>query len=178
MNIRIADLKDYEMVRGFYYRLIDEMKDAVYHPGWEKGVYPSDKYLRESVCRGELLIGVKDGIIIAAMIVDHECNESYSKIHWHSAAAPEEVMVIHALGVLPDYSGKGYAKQMVKHVLTLAEKRGQKAVRLDVLNGNVPALKLYSGMGFKYVGTVRMYYEDTGWTYFMLYEYPLTYIAK
>ena len=48
-----------------------------------------------------------------------------------------------------------------------------KAVRLDVLEGNVPAERLYSGLGFSCVGMVPMFYEDTGWKNFKAYEYVL-----
>ncbi len=48
-----------------------------------------------------------------------------------------------------------------------------KAIRLDVLKGNLPAEKLYSGLGFRYLHTLNMFYEDTGWTDYELYEYTL-----
>ena len=48
-----------------------------------------------------------------------------------------------------------------------------KAVRLDVLKGNVPAERLYKGMGFHYVSTVKLFYEDTGRVDFELYEYEV-----
>ncbi len=43
----------------------------------------------------------------------------------------------------------------------------------DVLGGNVPAERLYTGQGFARCGTVRMFYADTGWTDYGLYEYLL-----
>ena len=46
-------------------------------------------------------------------------------------------------------------------------------MRLDVLEGNVPAERLYEGFGFRYLATMPMFYEDTGWTNYELYEYPL-----
>ena len=41
------------------------------------------------------------------------------------------------------------------------------------LGGNVPAERLYTGQGFARCGTVRMFYDDTGWTDYGLYEYLL-----
>lgn len=41
-----------------------------------------------------------------------------------------------------------------------------------VWKGNLPAEKLYEGFGFKCIATISMYYEDTDWTDFELYEYP------
>ena len=46
-----------------------------------------------------------------------------------------------------------------------------KLMRLDILKCNLPAEKLYPACGFQCVDTVTMYYEDTGWTDFEMYEY-------
>lgn len=51
---------------------------------------------------------------------------------------------------------------MIRKVIEIAEKTGQKAVRLDVLNGNISAERLRLGHGFQYVDTLQMFYEDTG----------------
>lgn len=48
-----------------------------------------------------------------------------------------------------------------------------KAIRLDVLEGNIPAENLYRGFGFQYMATLEMCYEDTGWINFKLYEYVI-----
>ncbi|MDD5922530.1 MAG: hypothetical protein PUC44_05065 [Eubacteriales bacterium] len=60
-----------------------------------------------------------------------------------------------------------------KSLENMSGEEQQKAVRLDVLAGNVPAEKLYEGLGFKYMDALKMYYEDTGWTDYELYEYVL-----
>ncbi len=62
---------------------------------------------------------------------------------------------------------------MVKKAMDIARDNQQKAIRLDVLGGNVPAERLYTQMGFQYMDTLQMYYEDTGWTDYELYEYVL-----
>ena len=82
-------------------------------------------------------------------------------------------MVIHMLGVHGDFAGRGLAKEMVRFALELAKAAGMKAVRLDVLKGNVPAEKLYEGEGFKLVDTAKLFYEDTGRVDFKMYEYEI-----
>ena len=72
----------------------------------------------------------------------------------------------------PRFAGRGLAKELVDWALDFARSQGQEAVRLDVLKGNLPAERLYRGRGFCYVDTFRMYYDDTGWMDFELYEYP------
>lgn len=173
MVIRMALESEYEDVRQFYYSLIDALQSAQYSPGWEKGVYPADDYLRDSIMRGELYVGVSEEGIAAAMIVNHQCNESYVKAKWPTKAAPDEITVIHALGVHPDFVGRGLAKELVRYVIGMAERSRQRVVRLDVLKDNIPAERLYEGMDFEYVDTVCMFYEDTGWTDYKLYEYKL-----
>lgn len=79
--------------------------------------------------------------------------------------------MIHALGVHPAYANHVIAKQMVKKVIDTARENNVKTIRLDVLEGNIPAEKVYRKMGFRYVDTIPMFYEDTGWTDFRLFEY-------
>lgn len=173
MKIITAKENQYETVRKFYHSLIDDMKNSTYDIGWEKDIYPSPEFLKESIMEGNLYIGLEGDTIIAAMVLNHECNEGYKQFNWQTKASADEITVIHALGVHPIYGGKGYAKEMVKEALQIAVNNDQKAVRLDVLGGNIPAERLYTGLGFKYMKTLKMYYEDTGWTDYELYEYVL-----
>ena len=173
LEIRSAKDAEYEAVRAFYHSLIDDMQDSPYLPGWEKDIYPANDYLRDCLTRSELYIGEIKNEIAAAMVVNGDCNEGYAGVRWPSRAEPEEVRVIHILGVHPRFAGLGYAKQLVAYAFDLARRSGCKAVRLDVLKGNLPAECLYRGMGFAYVDTMRMYYEDTDWTDFDLYECAL-----
>lgn len=173
MVIRVAKKSEFLGIRSFYHNVIDRMQDAQYKPAWEKGVYPSDSYLKESIENGELWVCAYENEYIAAMIVNHQSNAGYQKIQWATQAQDDEVTVVHALCVLPDFQGKGLAGAMVKKVIALAEDAKQKAIRLDVLGGNLPAERLYTKYGFQYIDTVEMFYEDTGWTDFKLYEYKV-----
>lgn len=173
MNIFKANENQYDAVRNFYHSLIEKMQKSPYDIGWKKDVYPAPEFLQESIINGELYIGMENDKIVAAMVLNHQCNDGYRKFHWQTEATENEITVIHALGVHPDYNGKGYAKAMVKKALEIASDTHQKALRLDVLGGNVPAEKLYTQMGFQYMDTLQMYYEDTGWTDYELYEYVL-----
>ena len=46
----------------------------------------------------------------------------------------------------------------------------EKAVRLDILGTNTTAEKLYTGCDFRFVQAKTMFYEDTGWTEYKMYE--------
>ena len=58
-------------------------------------------------------------------------------------------------------------------VFALAREKGWKALRLDVLEGNEPALRLYERAGFVYIEAKKIWYESTGLASFLLYEYAV-----
>ena len=173
MKIIQSKREQYDVVRKFYHSLIDGMKDFPFTIGWKKDIYPSPEFLRDSILNGELYLGLDGENLVAAMVLNHQYNEGYRKFKWQTDAADSEITVIHALGVHPSHGGKGYAKAMVKRAFEIAKANSQKVIRLDVLARNLPAKKLYAALGFKYMHTLQMFYEDTGWTDFELYEYVL-----
>jgi ribosomal protein S18 acetylase RimI-like enzyme len=173
MIIRKAEAKQFQAVRELYYDIIDAVGDSGDSVGWKRDIYPAPDFLFDSIRRGELFIAEEGDTIVGAMVLNHLSNEEYQSFDWPTQAEESEITVIHALGIRPSCRGKGCARQMVRFALDHARENGQKVIRLDVLKGNVAAKKLYTGMGFRYLHSLPMYYEDTGWTDFELYEYPL-----
>ena len=171
--LRLAKIEEYELVKQFYYDTIDLMKQSEYTSLWEKDVYPSNKYIKESIEKGCLWVCDMDGIIASSMILNHDCNEGYKSVKWPTQAEKEEVFVIHAFGVLPSIQGKGIGSMMLRNAIDYAAKQNVKVIRLDVLADNVPALRLYTKNGFSFVDSTCMFYEDTGWTDFKLFEYVI-----
>ena len=171
LNIRTAENADFNNINEFYYSLIDALEHAKYGPQWKKDIYPDQKYLLDSIGSGELFIGEIDGNIASCMVVDHHYNDGYNDVKWSVEAEDSEILVVHILGVLPEYSGKGIATQMVRNVIDSASENGIKTVRLDVLDGNLPAEITYSKIGFRLVDTIQMYYDDTGWIGCKMFEY-------
>lgn len=170
MTVARAREDQFESIRNFYHLIIDDMAEGPSYVMWQKDVYPAPEFLADSIRQGELYIVTESDVIVAAMVFNHNYNESYKQCRWQTDADDSEVMVIHALGVHPYFLGKGHAKTLVKKAISIARDRGMKAIRLDVLEGNIPAENLYSGFGFKYMAKLQMYYEDTGWMNFKLYE--------
>ena len=171
--IRAAEKNEYGKVLSFYDKLIDDMQGCKYHPKWQKGIYPDPEELKTAVEKSELFIYEEADEIVAAMRLNHEVTDGYEKVSWTVDAAKEEVTVIHMLGVAVRQQGKGIAKKMVKYAIDTARRESQKAVRLDVLVGNVPANRLYESMGFEFREKITLFYEDTGITDFELYEFVL-----
>ena len=174
MMIRKAASGEYEKVRGFYHSMIDAMAAAPkVYVAWKKDVYPSPELISGSIEKGEMYLALEGDEIAGAMVLNHDPGEGYAGVARQTEADDAEVMVIHALGVHPEHAGKGYAKALVREAVGIAGRTGMKAIRLDVLHGNLPAERLYTGLGFRSIEKVRMYYEDTGLTEFSLYEYVI-----
>ena len=172
-TIRPAEKTEFYPVCRFYHALIDAIQSAPYHPGWEKDVYPADADLRAAISAGQLHIGLLDGRIGAAMVLNLECLEHYGRVAWPVTAEADRVLFLHLLCVHPALRGKGYAKALVSRALSLAKEGGNRALRLDVLSENLPARSLYRSLGFRYVDTLRVSFPDAGQMTFELYEHPL-----
>lgn len=154
MEIRKAHTDDFKAVRAFFHELIDT---SAYVPMWEKDIFPDNDILLNAINKGELFIGVLDSKIVSAVIV----------------ADNGDLTKIDLLGVLPAFSRRGFARQMVKFAVDTATARGHRAVRLDVLEDNTAAEALYISMGFVHIGIYEEYYERTGKMIFNIYEYTL-----
>lgn len=61
----------------------------------------------------------------------------------------------------PDYRRKGYATQLVRHIIEYCGKRGISDFFLEVRDSNIKAIKLYRMFGFEVVGKRKGYYTDT-----------------
>ena len=170
VKIRKARPEEVEQVIHFYHSLIDEMQNSKFSPGWEKNVYPASDYIKDSISKGELFLAEHAAKIAGAMVINHEYNESYNTYAWENTPGKEQISVIHALGVHPEFSGRGVGKQMVSEAINMCRENSQSVIRLDVLKGNLPAERLYQSMGFEYRTTIPMFYEDTGWTDYELFE--------
>lgn len=171
-----AKTEEFDEIRGFYWSLIDAMGSRTI--GWRKGVYPSDGYLRMSLERRELFTLKAGAELLACVILNSSRNEGYKGIHWSLDCRDldcrdEEVLFPHALAVAPGHQGRRLGSRLVREILRLARARGKRTVRLDILSGNAPAESLYRSAGFTFAGTETMYYEDTGWTEYKMFELVL-----
>ena len=162
MNIRIANEADYFEVMSFYEFMCEELARRSFLHAGNQGGYPSECMVKEAIHQDGLIIGEEDGEIIAALILNHTADPAYSKVKWQIDAAPEKVTIMHALRVNPKHGGRGYGKAMVNYSIAMAKTAGQKTIRLDTLDENTIAQKLYQTVGFSFIDTVEIEYKDIG----------------
>lgn len=172
-TIRQALSADTTAVVTFYEQVIDEMQSLPYRPKWQKGIYPAADYLSAAISAKELYLAEENGHIMGAMVVNHRAPEDYDRAAWTVAAQPAEVMVLHTLAVSPSVMNRGLGTALTEKAIALAGEMGCRRLRLDVLLDNLPAQRLYQRLGFRYVQRLTLYYEDTGYCDFDLYEYLL-----
>lgn len=171
MIFRKAEKEDFYKIRSLYWTLIDQEQDDPSFPHWKKGIHPSDEMMQNSIDAGELYVLADGDEIATCVIANDEKVEGYADAPWQINS--DEVIILHVLAVHPDYRGKGLARRLVENVIEQERKAGKKALRLDVIENNTTAEKLYQKLGFQYVQTKTLYYDVVGKMTFKLYELVL-----
>ena len=166
-------MREHDEIVKFYSELIDSIQNSEFKPEWKMGVYPTEQFLQNAIKEQTLYLAHSGNCLVGVMILNHEYAPEYENVKWQTDANQDEIIVIHALGVSAAHQGKGIAKQMVSNAIEMCKNSAMKSIRLDVLKKNLPAAKLYLSMGFQYIDSIMMYYEDTGLTDFLLYELVL-----
>jgi ribosomal protein S18 acetylase RimI-like enzyme len=65
-------------------------------------------------------------------------------------------LYLHHFGILPEYQGNGYSKQLLAESLKFAKQLGLQ-VKLEVHNSNTKALNLYKKAGFEPLGDYNVF---------------------
>jgi [ribosomal protein S18]-alanine N-acetyltransferase len=70
---------------------------------------------------------------------------------------------INNIAVHPDFRQRGYGRMIMKELMRVAYRAGEIIqMTLEVRVTNVPAIDLYTSMGFEVAGRRKGYYEDNG----------------
>ncbi len=67
-----------------------------------------------------------------------------------------------SIGVAKDWQRNGIGRKLIESFARAAKRAEAKRMFLDVAADNIPALVLYSRMGFKEIGQRKAYYERPG----------------
>ena len=171
MIFRKAAKEEFYKIRSLYWNLIDQEKDDPSFPRWKKGIHSSDEMIQNSIDREELYVLADGDEIVACVIANAEKVDGYSDAPWQIDS--DEVIVLHVLAVHPNHRGKGLAQRLVENVIEQERKVGKKTLRLDVIENNTTAEKLYQKLGFQYIQAKTLYYNVVGEMTFKLYELVL-----
>ena len=171
--IRKGTAADLDRAEAIYHEILDHQAATVNYTNWIKGVYPTRADARRALEAGTFFVMEEDGQVVGVANLNHIQPPEYAKLSWSIPAEGDEVLVIHTLCIPPSCSGHGYAKAFVAFAIEHGRSLGCKAIRLDTYEGNLPAISLYSGLGFHDVGITLFHFENAIWENLRCFEYPL-----
>ncbi|SQB93205.1 GNAT family N-acetyltransferase [Clostridium tetanomorphum] len=168
--IELGKENDIDELENLYNDLNDYLAGGVNYPGWIKGIYPIRQNAIDGVKNRNLYVAKNNGKIIGSIILSHEPEQAYYNVKWGFESDYWDVFVIHTFAVHPKFMQCGVGKTLIEFADEYSIKSKVKSIRLDVYEGNIPAIKLYEKCGFKYIDTVDLGLKNYGLDWFKLYE--------
>lgn len=168
-----SELADAAAAQAAYREIIEYLARTIDYPRWHSENHPGPDLVAEWVQTGNLYVArdTASGRIAGLVALDHNAPGGYADAAWGIEAAPEQALIVHALGVTPEFQHRGVARFLIDEIIGLARKRGCLAVRLDVYAENEPGHRLYRQTGFTDLGLHQLHYDTTDLSAFRLYEY-------
>jgi ribosomal protein S18 acetylase RimI-like enzyme len=151
MTIRQARETDRDALAGLLRACIADMQAAGIDQ-WDE-VYPTVGIVAADVEDGTLIVAERAGALIGAVTLNARQEPAYQDVAWRFADGP--IGVVHRLMIAPTVKRQGVGRALMAAVEARARGQGLRALRLDTLTGNAPALALYRALGYVEVGTVR-----------------------
>lgn len=172
MNWIQCQKQDFDEVMRLYRRVTLHLEQHINYPKWNDS-HPGSDAILEAIGNGELYACEENGDIIGVTVLSENPEGYYEAGEWKRELRRGEYLVIHTLAVDPDHSKKGIGGYMVDRCIELAQQRGYRAVRLDVVPDNLPAIRLYEKKGFTYAGEKDLRRNIAEIPVFGLYEYNI-----
>ena len=173
MQITLCTEKDIDAVAEFYDKVTDYLAKTVNYPKWTPGVYPGKESTAEAIASREQYMCTENGRVVGAFIFNTDPKGAYEKGDWSREVKEGDYTVIHTLASDHELYGKGIGGLMVEKCIEMSRDCGFKAIRLDAVPGNFPAIKLYEKHGFTFAGEKDLERNIEGIPTFKLYEYNL-----
>ncbi len=173
MKIIKCESKHLDAAAEFYDMVTAYLAEHINYPKWTPGDYPGRASAEAAIAEGSLHACVEDGNILGLFVICEDPQGDYSVGEWSEDFRPDQVLTVHALASDPRLYRKGIGRTMVEECVNIARESGKKALRLDVVPTNTPAMRLYESMGFKYAGTKDLKRSIPEIPEFCLYELNL-----
>ena len=159
----------FDAAAKMYARVVRTLEENVNFPKWSDE-HPSREYISDSISRGELFACVDGEAILGAAVLSENPEGCYELGDWKVDLRRGEYLVIHTLAVSPDHEREGVGSFLVDGCIAYAKENGYRAIRLDVVAENVPAIDLYKKKGFTYAGSKDLLRDLDYIPVFDLYE--------
>lgn len=170
IQIRKGNTQDIKELEELYNVLNETLEKGVNYPGWKKDVYPTREDAEKGIKKGTLHVATLKDNIVGTIILNHEPEEAYQGVKWNFESDYSDVFVVHTFLVHPEYKQCGIGKQLMEFAEQYGKESNMRSIRLDVYEGNLPAIQLYKKCGYQYMGNADLGLEAFGLKWFQLYE--------
>lgn len=162
MELRQANIHDLPKLKEVYRSIVWEMQRQGMDI-WDD-VYPCEFFETDIEHQRLWLLTDGEDIAGAFALCDEDAGSCY--VNWTKPRA--RALYLDRLGVAPRYRGRGLGRRLLRDAAALAVARNAEYLRLFVVEGNAPAVRLYEKNGFhKAEGAYDLHLgEDT-----VLHEY-------
>ena len=151
LEFRRAGTDDLDELVALYGAAAQDMREKGIDQ-WDE-YYPDREILAEDVESGDMTLGLLDGRLACAWVVNREYEPEYELGAWEHTEG--DFCVLHRLCVNPEMQGRGLARQAMARMEKNARDQGFDSVRLDVFSQNLHAQRLYERLGYRRTGEVR-----------------------
>ena len=172
MELIKCDKTHSEKVTELYHRTIRYLEENINYPKWSEE-HPSDCNIQAAIISGTQYACIDKEKILGAVVLSTDPEGFYEAGNWSRELKDGECFFVHALAVDPLFAHNGIGVFMVEQCIKTARQGGYKALRLDVVPGNIPAESLYRKMGFVFAGTKDLKRNIDDIPVFDLYELDL-----
>ena len=172
MILRKAAINEDEKILNFYKEVIESIKGSDFKPKWNEK-HPDLEFLQNSIKKEELCLYLNGDEIVSSFILNNRFDVDYSNVKWQVEAKFSEITVIHTFAINPKYAGKDYARKIFNQIKNIANLENKKTIRIDIIDRNDGAQKVFKKLGFEYIDTREINHPIVGLVKFHLYEYPL-----
>ncbi|MDO0822655.1 GNAT family N-acetyltransferase [Desulfosporosinus nitroreducens] len=170
ITIELGLAKDINELEQLYNDLNDHLAKGINFPGWKKGFYPIRQDAIDGIEHGNLYVAKYNGKIVGSVILNHLPEDAYYKAKWKYESDYSDIFIIHTFIVHPNFWKRGIGYALINFSIEHGIESQVKSIRLDVYEGNIPAIRLYEKCGFKYIDTVDLGLGNYGLDWFKLYE--------
>lgn len=167
IKLRKAQIDESEDILEFYRNIIFSIENSEFKPEWSDA-YPDLEFIENSILNETMYVYSSDNGIDACVVVNNEFGEGYDDVKWHVNAEASQIIVIHAFAV--NSKGKGIGREILNQIEKTAIKNNRKTMRIDIIDGNEGARKVFESLGFEYVDSVEAFHDAVGLKTFHLYE--------
>ncbi|MBR3785916.1 MAG: GNAT family N-acetyltransferase [Firmicutes bacterium] len=173
MQFRKATSADIPSIAEIYEEIHTEEEAGRVTIGWERGVYPTKATANAALDRGDLYVGMADGEVFGAAIINQQQVDVYEGAAWIYPAKDEEVMVLHTLVISPKAARRGFGEAFVKFYEDHARKAGCLVLRIDTNERNLRARAMYKKLGYRESDMVPCQFNGIDGVHLILLEKKL-----